>query len=121
LRQRADKWQRAAGWFLLISYVIGSPAFAILEAQTGTISERFGYSAAFLYSVGAAQFVCAAMLFVRAVAPWSCLVLSVLSIGAIVSHFRIGSPATALPAVVVTLLQIWYGIRIYRKDRNRRV
>jgi hypothetical protein len=115
----ADKWQRLAGWFLVVSYLVGSPAFALLELQTAAISQRFDYSPAFLYAVGGAQFICAALLFVRKLVPWSCAVLTVLSMGAVVSHFRIGSPVTSLPALAYTIIQIWYGIRVYVEQRSR--
>jgi hypothetical protein len=113
----ADRWQIIGGWFLTLSYVIGSPVFAIVEARTGMFSERFGYSAEFLYLVSGAQVACASVLFVRMLAPWSSVILTVLAFGAVISHFRIGSPLTALPALGYTLLQIWYGIRVYRSNR----
>lgn len=114
-----SRWQRIAGWFLLLSYAIGSPAFAIVEARTGLFSVRFDYSPEFLYLVSGIQFVCAFVLFVRSAAPWSALILSVLTVGAIVSHFRINSPVTALPALVYTVLQIWYGFHMYRQLRDK--
>lgn len=114
-----SRWQRIVGWFLVLSYAIGSPAFAIVEARTGLFSQRFGYSPEFLYLVSGIQFVCSFVLFVRSVAPWSAFVLTVLTVGAIVSHLRINSPVTALPALVYTALQIWYGFRMYRQNRDQ--
>jgi len=108
-----------AGWFLMLSYAIGAPAYAIVEARTGLFSERFDYSPEFLYLVAGVQFVCALVLFVRAVAPWSSAVLTLLALGAVYSHFRIGSPLTSLPAVAYTLIQIWYGIRVYRQNQEK--
>jgi len=118
-RTRADKWQLIAGWFLFLSYAIGSPAFAIVEAKTGLFSERFEYSPEFLYFVSGVQFVCSVVLFVRSVAPWSVMVLTALTVGAVVSHLRINSPITALPALAYTAVQIWYGFRLYRQRRNK--
>lgn len=118
-RRRRDRWQLAAGWFLCLSYAIGSPAFAILEARTGLLSERFNYPSEFLYLVSGVQFVCALLLFARRLAPWSAVVLTVLSVGAVISHLRINSAITAIPALVYTAIQVWYGIRVYREHRGR--
>lgn len=115
---KADRWQRIAGWFLTLSYAIGSPAYAIIEARTGLFSERFDYSPEFLYLVAAIQFACALVLFVPVMATWSSAILTVLALGAVVSHFRIESPVTSLPAVAYTLIQIWYGIRAYRGNQS---
>lgn len=118
-RTRADKWQFVAGWLLLLSYAVGSPAFAVVEAKTGLFSERFDYPPVFLYIVSGAQFVCSLVLFVRALAPWSAMVLTVLSVGAVISHFRINSAVTALPALLYTVIQIWYGLHMYRRYRGK--
>jgi len=114
-----DRRQRSAGWFLFLSYAIGSPVFAIMEARTGLFSARFDYPPEFLYLVSAVQFVCALTLFARAIAPWSVAVLTILTVGAVVSHFRIDSPITALPALGYTAIQIWYGFRVYRQHREK--
>ena len=113
-KPRVDRWQLAAGWFLLLSYAVGAPVFAIVEAKSGLFSERFSYPSEFLYLVSAAQFICALVLFVRALAPWSAVVLTVITIGAVFSHVRIDSAISALPALAYTAIQIWYGIRVYR-------
>ena len=110
-----SRWQRIVGWFLVLSYAIGSPVFAIIEARTGLLSQRFDYSPEFLYLVSGIQFICSLVLFLRSVAPWSAFVLTVLTVGAIASHLRIDSPVTALPALAYTALQIWYGLRMYRQ------
>lgn len=112
---KADKWQLIAGWFLTLSYALGSPAYAIIEARTGLFSERFNYPPEFLYFVAGVQFICALLLFTRPLATWSSGVLTILALGAVGSHFRIGSPVTALPALAYTMIQIWYGVRVYRR------
>ena len=117
-RPSVSRWQRVAGWFLFVSYTIGSPIFAIVEAKTGVFSERFNYPPNFLYFVSAVQFICALALFRRAIAPWSTVILTVLSIGAVASHLRINSVATSLPALIYTAIQIWYGSLTYRQHRN---
>lgn len=117
-KTRTHKWQVAIGWFLLLSYAVGAPVYAIVEAYTGLFSERFNYPPVFLYFVSATQFVCALVLFVRKLAPWSSVILSILAVGAVFSHIRIGSAITALPAVAYTALQIWYGIRVHQQNRE---
>jgi len=113
-----QRWQLVAGWFLLLSYAIGSPAFAIVEAKTGIFSERFSYPSVFLYFISATQFVCALALFVRVIAPWSTAILSVITLGAVFSHLRIDSAITALPALLYTVIQIWYGNRVRGQNRG---
>jgi len=116
---KSDKWQLIAGWFLTLSYAVGAPLYAIIEAKTGIFSERFDYSPAFLYFVAGTQFVCSLVLFVRFLAPWSIAVLTVLALGAVASHFRIDSPVTALPALGYTVIQIWFGIRVHRQNQDQ--
>ena len=113
---RVDRWQLVTGWFLFLSYAVGSPAFAIVEAKTGLFSERFNYPSEFLYLVSGTQFVCSLVLFVRALAPWSAIVLTLITIGAVLSHIRIDSAVTALPALAYSAIQIWYGIRVRRSQ-----
>lgn len=98
-----NRWQRVAGWFLFLSYVVGSPVFAIVEAKTGLFSERFSYSSEFWYLVSATQFICSLALFTRALAPWSAMVLTFITAGAIFSHLKIDSAITALANQIVTL------------------
>jgi uncharacterized membrane protein YphA (DoxX/SURF4 family) len=117
-KTRVDRWQLVAGWFLLLSYAVGSPVFAIVEAKTGLFSERFNYPSEFLYLVSGTQFVCSLVLFVRALAPWSAVVLTVITVGAMFSHLRIDSAITALPALAYTAIQIWYGIRVRWHHQN---
>lgn len=117
-RPSLSRWQRVAGWVLFLSYAIGSPIFAIVEAKTGVFSERFNYPPEFLYFVSGVQFICALTLFRRAIAPWSTVILTVLSLGAVVAHVRINSVATALPALIYTAIQVWYGSQMYRQHRD---
>lgn len=99
---------RAIAWFLFLSYVIGAPAYLVMEFHSDLFSQRFGYSSEFIYLMGLAQVVCALLLFgSRRMVLLGLAVLTILSIGAIGSHIRIGSPLTGLPAVVYTALQVW--------------
>lgn len=118
IRVDARKFERIVGWLLFVSYAIGSPIGAIIEARTGAVSDRFDYSPEFLYLVSGLQFLCALVLFNRFLAPWSIGILTVISMGAVYSHFRIASPITSIPAILYTLIQVWYGVRVYR-DRAR--
>lgn len=111
-------WSAVTFWFLVLSYVIGSPAFAIIEARSGIFSEKFDYPAVFLYLVSAAQLVCALTLFWRRIARWGLVVLTVISLGAVASHFRIDSPVTSLPAVAYTVVQAWYWFYLWRQDQS---
>jgi len=115
---KVDGWQLAAGWFLLLSYAVGSPIFAIVEAETGLFSQKFDYPPEFLYLVSGTQFTCSLVIFSRALAPWSIMILTIITVGAVFSHLRIESAITALPAVGYSALQIWYGIRVLRLSRN---
>lgn len=112
------KWQKIIGWFLTIAYGVGSPVFGIVEFRTGIFSQRFDYSPEFLFFVTATQFVCALLLFFRRLAPWSAALLTVFSLGAVYSHFKIGSPFTAIPSAIFTAMQVWYGYRIYRQNQE---
>ena len=105
------KGVRFAAWFLALSYGLGAPLTAYIEYSSGTFSERFGYPSALIYLVCAAQVVATIGLFSRAFAAWAAAGLTAITLGAIVSHVRIGSPVTALPAVFYTALQVWFGLR----------
>lgn len=110
----ADKWQIFVRWFLAVAYGIGSPVFAVAEAMTGVFSARFDYPPEFLYFVSAVQFACVLLLVFRRAVLMGLAALTVLSLGAVYSHFKIGSPLTAIPSLVFTAMQVWYGYRVYR-------
>lgn len=102
---------RIAAVFLAISYGIGAPLGAFFEFHQHLISARFHYPPVFIYLLCVVQFACAFGVLVRRVAPWAAAVLTVTTLGAIVSHVRIGSPRTAVSAVVYTVVQVWFGLR----------
>lgn len=93
--------------FLVVTYAVAAPLTAYFEYHAATVSERFGLPPALIYAVCALQVVFVAGLLVRRWAPWAALGLSVLTLGALGSHLRIGSPLTALPALAYTGLQLW--------------
>jgi len=105
-----SRWIRAAVWFLSITYAIGAPVTAYAELKAHVISQRFDYSPSFIYWICAIQLFCAVALWVSGVSRWAAAVLTVITVGAVFSHFRIGSPVTALPAVAYTAIQSWYGL-----------
>lgn len=113
-----SKSQQVTGWFLFLSYVLGSPAMMVAEYHSGLLSERFGYPPTFIYFVGLAQFICVLVMPFRPFAVWSLLALTVLSVGAVWSHLKIGFPITGLPSVGYTALQVWFGWHVYRSAQG---
>ena len=83
---------------------------AFLEYRSQTLSERFDLPAGLIYPACVVQMLCSVGILVRRFAPSAALLLSVVTIGAIVCHVRIGSPETAVAAVVYTAIQIWFGL-----------
>jgi len=109
---------RVVYWLLFFSYLIGSPAMMVVEFRGQLLSERFGYVPEIIYIVGIVQVLSVLLLRVRPAALWSLVVLTVLSLGAVWSHLKIGSPLTSVPALVYTALQIWLGVYVYRKAHS---
>jgi len=101
---------RIAGWFLAISYGIAAPATAIAELRSAALSERFGLPPELMYLTCAVQLASAPAVLVRALAPWAALALTAITIGAIGAHLNTELPVRAIPAVLYTVLQIWFGI-----------
>ena len=101
---------RVAAWFLALSYGLGGPMTAFIEFRSNTLSERFDLPAALIYLTCAVQSVCSIGVLVRPFALWATTALTVITLGAIGSHVRIGSPETAAAAVVYTALQVWFGL-----------
>lgn len=109
---------RIVGGFLAISYGIGAPVTAIAELRSAALSERFGLPPELIYLTCAVQLACAPAVLVRALAPWAALALTAVTIGAIGAHLNTESPVRAIPAVLYTGLQIWFGIRNRRAPSN---
>lgn len=105
-----EKWRFLAAWFLALSYGIGAPLTAFLEYRSHTLSERFDYPPELIYVTCVVQVVATLGVLVRRFAPWAAAALTVITLGAIVSHLRIGSPVTTLPALFYTAVQIWFGL-----------
>ena len=106
--------ERIVAWVLAVSYWVGVPIAVAMEYRTGFMSARFGFPPAFVYAVSAAQFVLAAGLLVPRFLVASGVALTVITLGAVASHLRIGSPLTALPALAYTLVQLWLIFRARR-------
>lgn len=109
-RTTQPRWVFITAVFLAISYGVGAPLAAFSEFQQHLLSGRFHYLPAFIYFVCVVQFACAFGLLVRRLAPWAAAVLTVTTLGAVASHVRIGSPQAAVPAVIYTVVQVWYGL-----------
>ena len=103
-------WTRIAAGFLALSYAIGGPFTAVIEYRSQTLSQRFDLPQELIYLTCVVQLVCSIGVLVRPVAPWAAAALTVVALGAIGSHLRIGQPVTALTAVVYTAVQIWFGL-----------
>ena len=114
-----NTWTQVAAGFLAITYGFGAPLTAYVEYSDHVLSDRFGYAPAFIYLTCVVQLVCAAGILVRPLASWAAAVLTVITLGAIVSHFRIGSPQTSVGAIVYTAVQIWYGLAMRRPKTVR--
>ncbi len=105
-----ERWLRIGAWFLAISYGIGAPLTAVIEYRSQTFSQRFDLPPELIYLTCAVQLVCSIGVLVRPLAFWAAVALSVITLGAIGSHVKIGSPETAVTAVVYTAVQVWFGL-----------
>jgi DoxX-like family len=108
------RWVRITAVFLAISYGLGAPAAAFLEFQRHLLSLRFHYSPALIYLVCAVQVVCGITVLVPRFASRAAAGLTVTTIGAVASHIRIGSPLTAVPALIYTVVQVWFWFKSRR-------
>jgi len=106
-----DRRTRIAARFLAVSYGLGAPVAAFFELRGHTLSQRFSLPPELVYLACAVQLLCAVGVLIRRLAPWAAAALTVTTLGAIASHLRIGSPLTALPAALYTLVQVWFGLR----------
>lgn len=106
-----ERWVRVAAGFLAFSYAIGAPLTAYVEYTSHALSLRFGLPPALIYLTCVVQLLAAIGVVVRSLAPWAAAALTVITVGAIASHLKIGSPLTALPAVAYTVIQVWFGLR----------
>ena len=102
---------RLAGWFLAVSYGLGAPLTAIAEYRGAALSDRFNLPSELVYLTCAVQLASAPAVLVRPLAPWAALALSAVTVGAIGVHLNTESPVRAIPALLYTVLQVWFGIR----------
>jgi hypothetical protein len=109
---------RLAAAFLAISYGIGAPLTAFIEYRSHALSQRFNYPPELIYLTCAVQLACAMGVLVRPLAPWAVAVLTVITLGAMAAHLQIGSPLTALPALLFTVVQVWFGLNSYRRPER---
>jgi len=109
---------RVVVWVVAISYMIGAPVAVYLELHGHTLSERFDLPAGLIYFTSAIQFVCSIVLLLPRFTILSSALLTLIALGAVASHLRIGSPLTALPALAYVAVQIWI-IVVERRHRVR--
>jgi len=88
--------------------MVGAAVVAFLEYNGQTLSERFDFPPELIYATCIVQLFCAVGLLLPRFASWAAALLTVISLGAVASHFRIGSPLTALPAFAYTVVQVWF-------------
>lgn len=105
---RNRKRLRTVAWVLAATYLIGAPVAGCLEYNGQVLSQRFDLPPPMIYATCAAQVVLAVGILSRKHAVWSATLLTVLAVGAVGSHLRIGSPLTALPALVYVAVQLWF-------------
>ncbi len=106
----SNRWVRAVAVFLAVSYVVGAPVGAALEYRDAILSQRFDYPPALIYVTAAIQIVCVVGVLMHRFAAKAATALSVITVGAIASHLKIGSPLTAIPALLYTVVQIWFAL-----------
>ena len=102
---------RVAAWFLAVSYGIAAPLTAFLEYRGQTLSQRFDLPPELIYIVCAVQALCAVGVLKDQTRVASAVALTVITIGAMGAHLRIGSPQTALGAVFYAAVQVWFAVK----------
>ena len=116
-RARGAAAVRIVAWVLAVSYLIGAPLVAFLEYNGQVMSARFGIPPLLIYATSAAQVVLAVGILRPRFAVASAALLSVIAAGAVFLHLRIGSPLTAVPALIYVVVQLWF-ITATRKTRR---
>jgi hypothetical protein len=114
-KSRRELRIRIMATLLAISYGLGAPLAAFLEYRDQVLSQRFDLPPALIYLTCAVQFACAFGVFAKPLASWAALLLTFTTLGAIASHVKIGSPETAVTAVVYTVIQVWFGLERRRE------
>ena len=99
---------RVVAWVLAISYLVGAPLAAYLEYNGQILSERFDYPPELIYITCVVQIFCSVALLLPRLAPWAAALLTLIALGAVASHLKIGSPLTSLPAFAYAAVQIWF-------------
>lgn len=117
VRSARDRWSRVVAWFLAISYGIGGPLMAFVEHESHLFSQRFDLPPEVIYLTCVVQFACAIGVLVRPFAAWAAAGLTVMTLGAIALHLRMHSPATAMPALLYTVVQVWFWYRTRAGER----
>lgn len=105
---RSRDWRRLgdAALRLLLAAVFLAAAgmkFAAVPFEVSGFA-RFGYPLWFMYGVGAAQLVGAALLWTRGLVAHGAALLAVLMVGAVGSHLRAGDPLPMMAPAAILLV-----------------
>lgn len=117
-QRSSDRGARRVAVFLTVSYAVAAPVVAVLEYRGALLSQRFDVPPELIYLTAVVQLVSVAGIVMNRFARTAAAALSVITLGAVAAHLRIGSPLTAIPAIVYTLLQIWFGISSHRLQKK---
>jgi hypothetical protein len=109
-----NPWPRRLTWFLAVTYVAAAPVMVVLESRSAFFSQRFDLPAWLIYGTVIVQVVCVLLILSNRHASKAALALSATTLGAVVSHIRIGSPLTAIPALAFTVAQLWLAVHLGR-------
>jgi hypothetical protein len=106
--EKDAKTLRIVAWILAATYLVGAPVAGFLEYSGQMLSQRFDLPPPLIYATCTAQAILAVGLLSSRYAIWSAGLLTVLAVGAVGSHLRIGSALTALPALAYVAVQLWF-------------
>lgn len=95
-----------------LSYAVGAPVAALLELHQGMVSGSLGLPEDVVFLAAAVQLCCAVAILFRATANLATATLTVISIGVAVSYLRGGAMLASVPALALTVVQVWLGLRL---------
>lgn len=107
-----DRWRRLALAFVALSYALAAPVVAVLECRYSLVSDRLDVPQDVVLLAAAVQLCCSVAILFRRTANVALAGLTVISVMAAAAHFEVGSPLTAVPAIVYTAIQAWLGITL---------
>ncbi len=102
----------------MVSYLCGPLFVSFQEFRSSATSEHFGLPPELIYLTSLVQFVSALALLTKRVEMWAALALTATTVGAMGSHFKIGSPETSVAAIVYSGIQLWFAIKVRRAETS---